>query len=96
MKYVLAYKMVGIFDNNCNCLVFFTQVSLNIKWKKIAEEIESLRELAAFEKKQLTVEAGEGGSDKEVKVKKYEKKKRKKILLHQQKKFGKITPNSIH
>ena len=77
MKYVLAYKMVGIFDNNCNCLVFFTQVNLNIKWKKIVEEIESLRELAAFEKKQLTVEAGEGGSDKEVEVRKYEKKKKK-------------------
>ena len=80
MEYVLAYKMVGIFDNNCNCLVFFTQVNLNIKWKKIVEEIESLRQLAAFEKKQrLTMEAekaGEGGSDKEVEVRKYEKKKK--------------------
>ena len=51
-----------------------------MKWKKIVEEIESLRQLAAFEKKQrLTVEAekaGEGGSDKEVEVRKYEKKKR--------------------
>ena len=52
---------------------------LNIKWNKIVEEIESVRQLEEFEnkeRKRLETEiARDGGSDKE--VRKYEKKKKK-------------------